>query len=574
MVCMSFIFRFIKFIFKYILFTLFLGGLFYGYTLLPKRQKENAILTLRIEDSKLEDNQQQMLPFMKKGYSVEQLRQIIKSATRDPKIKGLVLELYGTQMGLGQVDELAKQLALFKAQKKPIFVFADTLGRECGTATAAYWLASYADEVYVSPMGTLNFSGFAMSRYFLKSLFDQYAIKGTTERRDEYKGMLDPYLFDEFSKPVRENITNVLEDIMNIIIAEVAKNRRISSEKVKELVNQCPLWGGTIAAKEKLIDGALYFDQDNPPEALKKLVKDTGAKFISAKNYPLYPQDKQKEKIAVIYLSGQIVRYTPGGTPFCQQPISDFWVQKLLNRAKNEKYKAVVLRVNSGGGDVIGSFNIHNSIQQFRRKKIPVVMSMGDVCASGGYLIATATDYTVAHPCTITGSIGVACIRPYLKDFSKKFNVNFDGIKVGGNSTFYDVTQEFTEAQKERFSQYVDFVYDEFLQKVSDARKIDKEKLRKDIAGGRIWSGQQAKELGLVDALGGLDMAVTKAADLAKVADYEVVVLPTGGIADIISEWQDTGMSSMLLSHMIVQFRTMTEQACRTTTKTEMSLQF
>jgi ClpP class serine protease len=139
---------------------------------------------------------------------------------------------------------------------------------------------------------------------------------------------------------------------------------------------------------------------------------------------------------------------------------------------------------------------------------------------------------------------------------------------------FFDVTYELTEAQKEQLRHYVDYTYDNFLQKVSDARKIDKEKLRKDIAGGRVWSGQQAKELGLVDALGGLDMAVTKAADLAKVADYEVVTLPTGGIADIIAEWQDTGMSSMLLSHIISKLRTMTQQACRTTTKAQMDLHF
>ena len=570
---MSFIFRFLKFIFKYILFTLFLGGVFYAITLLPKRQKENAILTLRIENAKLEDNQQQILPFMKKGLSVEQLRQIIKSATRDPKIKGLVLELYGTQMGLGQVDELAKQLALFKAQKKPIFVFADSLGGETGTATAGYLLASYADEIYVSPAGMVNFSGFAMSRYFLKSLLDQYAIKGTVERRDEYKGAVDLYLFDAFSKPVRENVTAVLQNIMDLIIAEVAKNRKLPPEKVKELSNQCPFFGMQ-AVQEKMTDGALYLDQDCPPEALKKLIKDTGSKFINAKAYPLYPQDKQKEKIAVIYLSGTVVRHVPGMCPLDAQPISDSWVQKLLNRACKEKYKAVVLRVNSPGGDALASCNIHNSIQQFRRKKIPVVMSMGDVCASAAYDMATATDYIIAHPCTLTGSIGVACVRPYLKDFAKKFNVNFDGITVGDNATVFNLTYELTETQKEWLRQYIDYSYDQFLQKVSDARKIDKEKLRKDIAGGRIWSGQQAKELGLVDALGGLDMAVTKAADLAKVADYEVVVLPTGGIADIIAELQDTGMSSMLLSHIVNQFRTVTEQACRTTTQAEMDLHF
>jgi protease-4 len=336
-------------------------------------------------------------------------------------------------------------------------------------------------------------------------------------------------------------------------------------------VNQCPVWG-TKAVKEKLIDGILYFDQDNPPETLKKLIKDTDSKFISAKKYPLYPQDKQKGKIAVIYLSGQIVRHTPDMMPLGNTPLSDFWIQKLLNRACKEKYKAVVLRVNSGGGDSMASFNIYNSIQKIRRKKIPVIMSMGDVCASGGYLMAAATDYVVAHPCTITGSIGVASIRPYLKEFAKKFNINFDGITLGDNATIFNMTYELTEAQKGLLRQHVDYEYDMFLQNVADARKIDKEKLRKEIAGGRIWSGQQAKELGLIDALGDLDMAVTKAADLAKVADYEVVILPTGGIADIIAELQDTGMSSMALSHLINQFRTMTEQACRTTTKAEMNL--
>ena len=571
---MLFLSRLFKFIVKYILFTLLLVGFFYGFTLFPKKQKENAILTLRIENTKLEDNQQQVFPFLKKGYSIEQLRQIVKSATRDPKVKGLVIELYGSQIGLGQVDELAKQLALFKAQKKPLIVFADTLGLETGTgtATAAYWLASYADEIYISPAGMLNFSGFSRSQYFLKSLFDQYAIKATTERRDEYKGILERYTMTEFSKPVRENVTETFQNIMDFIVTEVATNRKLPSEKIKELVNKCPLWGNE-PVTEKLTDGAIYFDRDNPPETLQKTIKETGAKFLSAKNYPLYPEDKHKDKIAVIYLSGMVVRHAPDMTPFNGPIFSDFWVQKLLNRACKENYKAVVLRVNSGGGDSQASANIHNSVQQFHRKKIPVVTSMGDVCASAAYDMATATDYVIAHPSTITGSIGIAVLRPYFKEFAKKFNVNFDGIVIGDNATMFDTTCELTETQKERLREYVDYSYDIFLQKVSDARKIDKEKLRKDIAGGRIWSGQQAKELGLVDALGGLDMAVAKAADLAKLADYEVVVLPTGGLADIISEFQDTGMSSLMLSNLITHFKTMAEQACQSSMKSEIDIQ-
>ena len=163
-------------------------------------------------------------------------------------------------------------------------------------------------------------------------------------------------------------------------------------------------------------------------------------------------------------------------------------------------------------------------------------------------------------------------IRPYLKDFAKKFKVNFDGITIGDNASFFNVVDELTDKQKEQFRFYADYVYDLFLQVVVDARKIDKEKLRKEIAGGRIWSGQQAKDLGLVDALGGIDVAVAKAADMAKVADYEVVVLPTGGIADIIAEFQDTGMLSMLLSSIINQFRTVAEQSSRTTMKAELDV--
>ena len=416
MVYMSFVSRFIKFVFKYIFFTIFLVGLYYAYTLFPKRQQENAILTVRIEDAKLEDTQQQILPFMKKGYSVEQLRQIIKSGARDPKIKGLVIELYGSQMGLAQVDELAKQLALFKEQKKPIFVFADTLGESGTTGTAAYLLASYADEIYISPAGILNFNGLIASRYFLKSLLDQYAIKGTIERRDEYKGFVDPYLFDEFSKPVRENITNVLQNVMDRVVAEVAKNRRLAPDKVRELVNQCPLMSKQ-ALTEKMIDGTLYFDQDNPPETLKKLIQDTGAKFISAKKYPLYPKDKQKDKIAIVYLSGPIMRHVPNLCPL-DSPITDLGVQKVLHRVVREGYKGVVLRVNSPGGDVGASFAIHNALQQVRQnKKIPVVLSMGDVCASGGYVIASATDYVVAHPLHLNGVDWLGSYSSLLKRF-------------------------------------------------------------------------------------------------------------------------------------------------------------
>jgi len=545
--------------------------MFYCFSLIPKKQKENAVLILRIENAKLEDNQQQTLPFMKKGLSVEQIRQIIKSAAKDSKIKGLVIQLYSQEIGFAQVDEIAKQLALFKAKKKPVYVFADTLGRENGLGTAAYLLASYADEIYVSSGGMVNFSGLVLSRYFLKSLLEHYSIKTTVERRDEYKGVLERFIMDEFSKPVRENMTGVLEDTVNTVMTEVAKNRKLSPEKVKELMNNCPLWGNDLVA-EKLIDGVLYFDQDNPPESLKKLMQDTGSKFVSAKKYPLYPQDKQKDKVAVIYLSGEIVRHAPDMTPF-EQPISDLWVQKLLNRVCKEKYKAVVLRVNSPGGDSLASVNIHNTVQQFRRKKIPVVMSMGNVCASAAYDMAAATDFIVAHPYTLTGSIGVAFMRPYLKDFAKKFHVNFDSIVIGENSTLFDLTHEVTEKQKARLHQMTDYQYNAFLQRVSDGRKIDKQKLRQDIAGGRVWSGKQAKELGLVDILGGTDTAVAKAADMAKLADYEVVALPAGGFADLIAELQDTGLSSMIISQITQQIIAMAEQNSKVTMKSELEFQ-
>ncbi len=553
---MSFFRRFFSFIVKYIFFSILLAILAYGYTLMPKRQKENAILVVHIEDTELKDYDQGINLFSKKGHSVVGLSKLIKSAARDPKIKGLVLRLHGSQMGLGQVDEIKYQLDLLKKNKKPIFVFADSLGKETNnTGTAAYLLASYADFIYINPIGIVNINGLLASRYFLKELLDHYAIKGTIEKRDEYKGIADVYMFNGFSKPVRDNLESVLQSNLNFVIQQIAVNRKLSTDQAKSLIDNAPFIG-IMAVKEKLVDEAVYFDENMPPEPLKKLMEETKSKFVSAKKYPLYPEDKQKDKIAIVCLSGMVTRYSPDALPF-EKAITDFAVEKMVKRIIQEKYKAVFFRINTGGGDPVASENIYNSIQQLHHRKIPVLTSMSDLCASGGYYMASATDYIIAHPTTITGSIGAAFIKPYLKEFAKKFNINFDSIGVGANAAFFSFVHDLTDKQKEQYKSYVDQLYNVFLDRVVTDRKIDKDKLKNEIAGGRVWSGLQAKELGLVDELGGIDAAVKKAADLAKLAEYQVVTLPTGGIADLIADLKDSGISSKILSQCLVQIKSM-----------------
>lgn len=565
----SYIFRFFKFLFYYVFFTAIVISGFYIYSLLPKKQKEDVILTLRMEDSTLDDYTGKNIPFLKNNFSLENLRTLIKSGAKDPKVKGLVIELYCTKMGLAQVNELAAQIQKFKAQNKPVFVFTDTFGH--GTnATGAYLLATYADKIYLAPTGMVNCNGILMVRYFLKSLLEQYAIKPIIERRDDYKSFPDMFLSDEYPQPAKENATNVANNIMDLVIANIAKNRQLTPDTVKAIINKCPL-SDTEALSEKIIDDRLYFDTDNLPEPLKKLQQDTGAKFLNAKKYPLYPQEKAADKIALIYLTGNIMRHS-GKNDMFDQTLTDRRMQKLIKRALKADCKAIVLYINSPGGDALASRNMYNTLMRLKDKKVPLVTVMGDVCASGGYMLACGTDYIFAHPYTLTGSIGTFGGRFYLKEFAKKFNVHLDGIAVGDNASIYHMAYDMTPNQLAWFKKHVDNDYDDFIQKVSLGRKIDAEKLKTSIAGGRIWSGQQAKENGLVDALGGIDNGVVKAAELAKLPVYETLTLPAGDIQDLLAELQDDGLSGLAVRQIAQYLQNMTHAAgaCTNQLKTDM----
>lgn len=467
--------------------------------------------------------------------------QAIDYAKTDDKIKGISIENNTSYLGITQRKAIAEKLDEFKKTGKFVVAYADNYSQ------GEYYLASVADTVYLNPMGGIDFKGLASEVLYMKDLQDKTGIKMEVIRHGKFKSAVEPFLQQNMSAENREQLTVLLNSIWESFVNDVSKNRKISVASLNDVATNLNARNANLALENKLIDKIAYIDQYyNGIKKALGIKYDDDINEIDVLEYVESTHLKStkigaKDQIALIFAQGEI----KGGEGSINS-IGEGSISRALKAArKNDKIKAIVLRVNSPGGSALTSDIIWREIELTKKTK-PVIVSMGDVAASGGYYIACNADKIFAEPGTITGSIGVFGMLPNFKEIANKYGVKAEQVKTHENAAGYSPFQEISPKYKETVTEGIEIVYDTFISRVAAGRKMTKEKVD-EIGQGRVWTGTMAKQLGLVDELGGLDSAIAYAAKSAKTTDYKLSFYPEYKIefGDLIRKFFGMSVSSI-----------------------------
>lgn len=446
--------------------------------------------------------------------------QAIDYAKSDDKIKGISIENNNSLLGLTQRKAIVDKLAEFKKTGKFVVAYADYYSQ------GEYYLASIADTVYMNPMGSLDFKGLASEVLYMKDLQEKSGIKMEVIRHGKYKSAVEPFLQQNMSAENREQLTVLLNSMWDSYVSTISKNRKISVDVLNDVATNLNARTAVLAQENKLIDKIAYLDQYR--SGIKKALGVKADDDINEIEILDYIKDvnlnmkklSAKDQIAVIFAQGDI-REGEGSV----NSIGEGSINRALKAARNnDKVKAIVLRINSPGGSALTSDIIWREIELTKKVK-PVIVSMGDVAASGGYYIACNANRIFAEPGTITGSIGVFGVIPNYKKVADKFGVNAEAVTTHENALGYSVFEEMSPKYKETLTESIEIIYDTFIGRVATGRNMTKEQVD-ELGQGRVWTGTMAKESGLVDELGSLDDAIAYAADLVKSTDYRISLYP------------------------------------------------
>lgn len=495
-----------------------------------KEVEENSILVLNLSGQMSERSEDNFLSQLQESsinnLGLDEMIEAIRKAKGNDKIKGIYIEA-----GAFSADSYASMQALrnalldFKKSKKWIITYADTYTQ--GT----YYISSVADKVYLNPQGQIDWHGLASEPIFVKDLLAKFGVKMQVVKVGTYKSATEMFTGEKMSDANREQTSAYLNSIWGNITKEVGASRNLSVEQLNAYADSMITFANPQDyVKLKLVDGLLYTDQIK--ELIRKQLKfDTDeeinqvtiADINNIKDYDLDDEDKQ---VAVYYAYGDIVDGVVGGL-FSQGHQIDAQVvcKDLEKLAKDDDVKAVVIRINSGGGSAYASEQIWHQIMELKKLK-PVVISMGGMAASGGYYMSAPANWIIAEPTTITGSIGIFGMFPDVSGLlNEKLGLKFDQVKTNKFADFGTRTRPFTNEEMSYLSLYINRGYKLFRHRVAEGRNMTDEQVEK-IAQGHVFTGQDAKKIGLVDQLGGLNDAIVKAAQLAKINNYTASSYP------------------------------------------------
>jgi protease-4 len=445
----------------------------------------------------------------------------LHKAKEDKNIKGIYMELSTINSGIATVEEIRNALLDFKKSGKTIISYSEVYTQK------SYYLASVADKVYMNPQGAMELKGLAAEIMFYKGLLDKIEVETQVIRHGRFKSAVEPFILDKMSNDNRLQTRGFMQSIWNFMLNNIASSRKLNFDELNTLTNNFSIREPEDAIKYKLIDKLVY--KDEVLEELKKLTgvtkKEDNPQLISLSKYSKGPSLEKKSlkdaQIAVIYASGEIESGEGASDKIGSETVS-----KAIREARlNDKIKAIVLRVNSPGGSALASEVIWREAELANKVK-PVVVSMGDVAASGGYYISAASRKIFASPNTITGSIGVfGLIFNAQKMLNNKLGITIDTVKTNRLSDFGSMSRALTAEEKQIFQQGVEKVYDTFTKRVADGRKMKQANVD-SIGQGRVWSGVEAKNIGLIDEFGGLNDAIAAAAKMANISKYRTIELP------------------------------------------------
>ncbi|EGK00512.1 signal peptide peptidase SppA [Dysgonomonas gadei] len=487
--------------------------------------KDNTVLTLKLEGilSERVEEENPLLAMLNQNsepqIGLDDIVSSIKKAKENDKIKGIYINAGAFSASGASLKEMRDQLVDFKESGKFIVAYSDVYTQGC------YYLSSVADKLIMNPEGHLDLHGLSASPMFYKGLLDKIGIEMQIFKVGTFKSAVEPFMLDKMSDANREQVSSYIGDMWSTITSEISASRNISVEKLNVITDSLALFKKSeVCVQDGLVDTLMY--ETGVREYLKTLLtgveKAKDVRLASVKDMTTVPfenKSKSKDIIAILYAEGSITdgSGTDGIT-------SKRFVKELEKLKDNDKVKAVVFRVNSPGGSAYASEQIWKAVTDLKEKK-PVVVSMGDYAASGGYYISCNASKIIAQPNTLTGSIGIFGMFPNVEGLTKKVGLTFDNVKTNKLADFGDLTRPMRDDEKAILQNYIERGYDLFLTRCSDGRGIDKNSLD-SIAQGRVWTGNQALKIGLVDELGGIDKAIEEAAKLANLEDYSLNSFP------------------------------------------------
>lgn len=444
----------------------------------------------------------------------------IEIAKTDNKIKGITLRSGGKVQGLARIKELRNALIDFKTSGKFIYAFNDAISQ------SDYYLQSVADSVFLSPLGEMTLKGLSSEVLFFKEAQEKSGVKMEIIRHGKYKSAVEPFLEDKMSEANRLQMTELLNSLWDVMANDISESRHISVEKLNEIANNLDARTPELALKNKLIDGIIY--RDEYEAIVSKAVGVGDINDLNSIKIEKYAEgvvdkaslNKPKDEIAVIYAEGDIIY----GKGVAGQVGNETIAQALREASEDDNVKAIVLRVNSPGGSALASELMHREIELAKKHK-KIYVSMGNYAASGGYYISCNADRIFAEGATITGSIGVFGMLPNVSKLADKWGINAEQVQTHKNASGYSIFETPSEEFIAVTTESVEHIYDIFLERVAKGRNMTVEQVN-EIAQGRVWSGDEALKIGLVDEISDLEKVVAYAAEENGVTDYQIKAYP------------------------------------------------
>lgn len=508
--------------------------------------KNNSVLVLKMQGEITEQAEENFLGELTNGQinqmGLNEILSAIKKAKTSDKVKGIYLETGILETDYATLQEIRKALADFKKSGKWIIAYGDLYSQ------GGYYLSSVANKVYINPEGSIDWHGIAAQPQFLKDLYAKFGVKFTVVKVGKYKSYTEQYTEDKMSDANREQVSRYINGLWDQMLNDVSASRGISKQTLNSYADGLMAFDDSKKLKtEKLVDGYCYYDEIK--QVVKKQLgiaedKSVNQASVSEVNDAV-ESNTQGDAIALYYCQGGITRMASSSLlGQGQEIVSDKVIKDLEELGNDDKIKAVVIRINSGGGDAYASEQIWRAVKLLDKKK-PVVISMGGMAASGAYYMSMGARYVMAQPMTLTGSIGIFGALPDLSGLlTQKLGIKYDEVKTNKNSGYASAgtMRPWNEEELSYLQAHVNRGYTLFRQRVADGRRMTVDEVEK-VAQGHVWLATDAKNLKLIDGLGGLDDAIAKAANLAKVKTYHAEEYP------LAAGWMDQLLSKAMGDH-------------------------
>lgn len=505
---------------------LILVGVYVAATVGEEELPDKMVLTLDLDRGVTEVGSDNPLAQLAPGrpYALRDLVDVLDAAARDDRVTGLLAHVRGTRIGMARAQELRSAVLEFRRSGKPAVLFSESIG-EFGAGTVEYFLASAFGQIWLQPSGDVSLTGFMIESPFVRGALQELGIEPQFAARHEYKTAAEILTEKELTPEGRSSLEGLLSAWYQQAGAAIAENRGLTVEKVDRLVDRAPLTAAE-ALEAKLVDRLGYRDE------VEGYIKGAGAKFVDAAEFlrKAGRPHQSGTRIALIYGVGEVRSGEGRGSPLADGAVmAADTVAKAFDKAISDPtIRAILFRIDSPGGSYVASDTVWRQVTRAKAAGKPVVVSMGNIAASGGYFVGMAADRIIAQPGTVTGSIGVFSGKLVLNDFWGKLGINWDEVHRGANAPMWSMNQGFSESAWRRINALLDRIYQDFTAKAAQGRDIPAPRMD-EVARGRIWSGSAAKEVGLVDDLGGLATALAHARELAGLASdapVELVRLP------------------------------------------------